>query len=201
MVFGIMQPQTVLAKSINRWQKNCNCSNDSFSNIFMINNSSQNPTDLVCFSHLRWDFVFQRPQHLMTRFARERRVFFVEEPMRGGAEPRLEVRDGTGGVRVVVPHLPESMELTESALAQRRLLDELIEDEDLQRYACWYYTPMALPFSRHLTPVVVAYDCMDELSLFRGAPPALVDLEKELLSRADVVFTGGISLYEAKRNR
>src|SRR3954454_13925571 len=157
--------------------------------------------DLLCFSHLRWDFVFQRPQHLMSRFARERRVFFFEEAMRDAQAPRLELHETPEGVHVAVPHLPPDLDEQQSEAVVRRLVDELIEDEELHRYTTWYYTPMALPFSRHLSPLAVAYDCMDELSLFLGAPPRLVELEQELLSRASVVCTGGHSLFEAKRNK
>ncbi|MFN2546964.1 MAG: glycosyltransferase family 1 protein [Myxococcales bacterium] len=154
--------------------------------------------DLLCFSHLRWDFVFQRPQHLLTRFASERRVFFFEEAVHDAAKPELELREAEAGVLRAIPHLPPGI-APDPAL--RALVDELIADEQIRRYVSWYYTPMALPFSRHLSPLALAYDCMDELSLFRGAPPALVELENELLKQADVVFTGGQSLYEAKRGR
>ena len=158
--------------------------------------------DLLVFSHLRWNFVFQRPQHLMVRFARERRVFFIEEPIFDEAEPRLEVRESDDdGPLVVVPHLPEGTAETAAHRMLAALVDSLVDVYDIQRFVTWYYTPMALPFSRHLQPLAVAYDCMDELSLFRGAPPLLVELERELLRRADVVFTGGQSLYEVKRGK
>jgi UDP-galactopyranose mutase len=157
--------------------------------------------DLLCFSHLRWNFVFQRPQHLLSRFARERRVFFFEEPVYGSGQPRLEVTQSAEGVWVAVPHLPEGLDEQQVVEAQRRLVDELIAGHAIHRYVCWYYTPMSLPFSRHLKPWAVAYDCMDELSAFRGAPPGLLRNEAELLQRADVVFTGGQSLYEAKKDR
>src|SRR5687768_2230439 len=162
---------------------------------------SQKNMDLVCFSHLRWNFVFQRPQHLLSRFARERRVFFFEEPVYGAGLPRLEVTQSPEGVWVAVPHLPEGLDEQQVVEAQRRLVDELIAGHAIHRYVCWYYTPMSLPFSRHLKPWAVAYDCMDELSAFRGAPPGLLRNEAELLHRADVVFTGGQSLYEAKKDR
>src|SRR3954463_9101110 len=86
--------------------------------------------DLLCFSHLRWDFVFQRPQHLLTRFARERRVFFFEEPMRDSASPELEVREVEAGGRRVIPPLPPGIE---AEPAVRTLLDELIGDEQIRR--------------------------------------------------------------------
>jgi len=76
----------------------------------------------------------------------------------------------------------------------------LINDWGAENYFSWYYTPMALPFTDHLTPELVVYDCMDELSAFKFAPPELTILEKELLKKADVVFTGGQSIYEAKKN-
>src|SRR3954469_14871547 len=157
--------------------------------------------DLLCFSHLRWNFVFQRPQHLLSRFARERRVFFFEEPVHDAPEPALEMRIAPEGVHVAVPHLPRDLDEEQSEQALRRLVDRLVEEEDLRRYVTWYYTPMALPFSRHLDPLAVAYDCMDELSLFRGAPPRLLQLECELLQRSSVVYTGGHSLFEAKRDK
>jgi UDP-galactopyranose mutase len=155
--------------------------------------------DLICLSHLRWNFVFQRPQHLMTRCARERRVFFFEEPIfdaSGGATLQLEQ---DGGVTVATPHLPPGMPEAEAIAAQRHLLDGLIADRQITTYVVWYYTPMALAFSEHLQPQYVVFDCMDELSAFANAPAALKQAEAELLAHADVVFTGGQSLYEAKR--
>jgi UDP-galactopyranose mutase len=156
--------------------------------------------DLVCLSHLRWDFVYQRPQHLLTRFARERRVFFVEEPVYGDG-PRLEVRQRGDTLWTAVPHLPHGLAPADEEEAQRTLLDGLLAEHRVRDTVLWYYTPMALAFTRHLRPLAVVYDCMDELSAFRGAPPALVAREADLLRRADLVFTGGQSLWEAKRTR
>ena len=153
--------------------------------------------DLICLSHLRWNFVFQRPQHLLTRCAAERRVFFVEEPVWGtDTTPRLDIQP-SNGVQVVVPHLPHGADVP---TVMRSLIDELISNHRIQRYVLWYYTPMALGFTHHLQPEAVVYDCMDELSSFAHAPAELVQFESELLRRADLVFTGGQSLYEAKRH-
>lgn len=157
--------------------------------------------DLVCLSHLRWDFVWQRPQHLMSRFARDRRVFFVEEPIWGAAEPGLEVGERQGGVKIAVPHLPHGLSPEQAEAAQAELLREMLEQHEVAEYVLWYYTPMAVPFTEGLEPLGVIYDCMDELSLFRGAPLPLVERESKLLAAADLVFTGGQSLYEAKRER
>ena len=156
--------------------------------------------DLICLSHLRWNFVFQRPQHLLTRCANERRVYYVEEPVFGEeTTPRLQ-RDASGNVTVCVPYLPFALPEAERTAAMRRLIDDLIASEQITEYVLWYYTPMALAFTDHLAPQAVVYDCMDELSAFRNAPPELRLREAELLRRASLVFTGGQSLYEAKRD-
>ena len=161
--------------------------------------------DLVCLSHLRWDFVYQRPQHLMSRCARDRRVYFVEEPLWEAPleqhSARLEVSERPGGVRVVVPRLPHGLSPAEAEAVQRELLGELFDEQGITDFVLWLYTPMALPLADGLEPVAVVYDCMDELSLFRGAPPELLEREARLLEIADLVFTGGQSLYEAKRER
>ncbi|MDB4950191.1 MAG: hypothetical protein JWM27_2840 [Gemmatimonadetes bacterium] len=156
--------------------------------------------DLVCLSHLRWDFVYQRPQHLMSRFARERRVLFVEEPVWGPGPARVETEEREG-VRVVRMRLPDGLSWSQVEETQRRLLDEVLAVHGVRRFVAWYYTPMALSFTSHLRPAAVVYDCMDELSLFRGAPAVLLEREAGLLRRADLVFTGGASLYAAKRGR
>src|SRR5687768_12336252 len=155
--------------------------------------------DLVCLSHLRWNFVFQRPQHLMTRFARERRVFFIEEPHVGAGADRLEVTQPHPGVHVVVPHLRAHANDGARTSAQAALVDRLLHEHAVRDFVLWYYTPMALPFTQHLRPLATVYDCMDELSGFAGAPPGLREQEAELMKRADLMTTGGYSLYEAKR--
>ena len=164
---------------------------------------SDKPT-LLCFSHLRWDFVFQRPQQLMSRFANEMTVIFWEEPVEIDERetPLLRVRaaDDYPNVRIVVPHLPSGLSGEARDAALKRLLDAY--SAGLSRpIVAWYYTPMMLPFSRDLDASVVVFDAMDELSKFKFAPAKLLDLEQELIERADLVFTGGSSLYEAKKDR
>src|SRR4051794_34388531 len=157
---------------------------------------------LICFSHLRWNFVFQRPQHLMSRFAEARRVIFWEEPEAAlpECEPALGVRTcAETGVIVVTPSLPETLSEDEREATLRQLLDTYLAGEQ-GPFVRWYYTPMMLPFSRHIEAACTVYDCMDELAAFRFAPPTLLQLERELLATSDVVFTGGYSLYEAKKD-
>jgi UDP-galactopyranose mutase len=136
----------------------------------------------------------------MTRFASERRVFFLEEPIFDSPRPVLQIRRD-GDVRVVVPHLPEGLAAKAVNDTLKALLRQMCADWRIEKPICWYYTPMALEFTRAIEPGAVVYDCMDELSAFKGAPTALLSLENELFDRADVVFTGGHSLYEAKRSR
>jgi glycosyltransferase involved in cell wall biosynthesis len=164
---------------------------------------SERPS-LICFSHLRWDFVFQRPQHLMSRFANDMTVVFWEEPIDIGRRETafLQVREAEGfeNVRVVVPHLPEGISEERREASLKRLLDAHVACLKGPLVA-WYYTPMMLAFSRHITPDVTVYDCMDELSKFKFAPEHLLDFEQELIDRSDLVFTGGSSLFEAKKDR
>ena len=152
---------------------------------------------LLCFSHLRWAFVFQRPQHLLTRAAAAMQVIYWEEPVwLEHTALRLHARLSPEGVLIVQPHLPWG---ADPDAAQRRLLDAMLRERDIADPVLWYYTPQALTFSDHLEAGVTVYDCMDELSAFAGADPALPAREQALLRRAGLVFTGGQSLYEAKR--
>jgi UDP-galactopyranose mutase len=158
---------------------------------------------LLVFSHLRWDFVFQRPQHLMTRLARHWRIIFIEEPVYDATGPSLEISEPTANVCVCRPHTPiRSPGFHDDQIPLlRELLRELLRTEKLDAYGAWFYTPMALPLLNELQPDVIVYDCMDELAAFFNAPRQLLQRENALLKMANVVFTGGPSLYEAKRDR
>jgi glycosyltransferase involved in cell wall biosynthesis len=157
--------------------------------------------DVVCLSHLRWDSVVQRPQHLLTRFARSGRVFFFEEPVLDEASTHawLEVRPTDAQVMVATPHVPPGLDAVHTVAAQRWAMDWLLAEHGVADFALWYCTPMALPFTRHLGASLVVYDCMDGLSALAGAPAELREREAELFHAADVVFTGGHGLYEVKR--
>ena len=165
--------------------------------------SQQALPDLICLSHLRWNFVWQRPQHLLSRFAKRRRVFFVEEPVVvDEKEIRLEVNMHQSGVNVVVPHIPVSIwEAGDGEPALRRLFDRLFDEQNISDYFFWYYTPMAFEWTKHKQPQAIVYDCMDELAAFKNAPSQLIEREKEIFKAADLVFTGGQSIFEAKRDK
>jgi UDP-galactopyranose mutase len=146
---------------------------------------------------------------LLTRAARDRRVFFIEEPTFGEGDwapleddaPRLDVYPPSEGVVVATPRLPEGPTGAQAESIVRTLIDELFVEHEIENYVLWFYSPMFLGAARHLKPLATVYDCMDELSSFAGAPPELRLREEELFERTDVVFTGGQSLYEAKRDR
>lgn len=156
---------------------------------------------LIVFSHLRWDFVFQRPQHLLSRLAREYRVLFIEEPVQGMRSPYLERLAPCENVEVLRPRVTGALPGFDDSHFEEvgDLLTQYLDDFSISDYAVWFYTPMAWPLLAWLHPNAVIYDCMDELSAFLNAPPQLIERERKLLARADVVFTGGPSLYEAKR--
>jgi len=155
---------------------------------------------LVCFSHLPWDLVFQRPHHLLVRAARDSAVLYVEEPREADVRaPRLNRRLVQGAIEVLTPLLPRG--LPDSAEAVRRLVEEAVARRPSSELIAWYYTPMALDYSGGLRADVVVYDCMDELAAFQNPPHGLVERENRLFDIADLVFTGGHSLYTAKRHR
>ena len=156
---------------------------------------------IIVFSHLRWDFVYQRPQHLLSRLAKERDIYFIEEPLPSKSKVAKLRRSQPGrGVSVFTPSLPVSGIPfgDEQVPLLIPLVKQLVASEKLERYVVWLYTPMALPLALALEPVGIVYDCMDALASFKDAPPKLLEREALLLEHADVVFTGGPSLYRAK---
>jgi hypothetical protein len=157
--------------------------------------------DIICLSGLRWDFARKRPQRLMSRSARERRVFYIEEPIFSDTIPGLDIKRRDCGVFVVTPHLREGLDDAEApAMEQSLLLDELFLEYEVCDYILWYYTPTAMAFTWRLDPLLVVYDCMEEPPDLKSAPANVIQREAELLKLADVVFTGAYSLYEAMRH-
>lgn len=163
--------------------------------------SSDGP--LLCLSHLRWDFVRQRPQHLMTRAARQQRVFFWEEPIPTSHDlPYLEHHDfPADGVVALRPRTPDTWTEAEQLQGLRGLLEAFARTALPEPAVHWYYSPLMREIGEAIPARAVVFDCMDELSAFAGADPRLVTAESRLMSSADVVFTGGRSLYEARKDR
>lgn len=161
---------------------------------------------IVCWSHLRWNWVWQRPQHLLSRFARNVPVVMIEEPQpTAEAAPRLESVHKSG-VTVLTPYLPGAPSgFGDTTNLQIRSLIEPYLNAVIPATAApifWYYTPMALGAEpATITPALVVYDAMDDLASFRNAPPRLREREAALLKRADLVFAGGPSLYQSRRDR
>lgn len=189
------------AQRLRYWQALFSSGDVAVANLFTQPEVHMSP--LIVFSHLRWDFVYQRPQQLLSRMAADRQVIFVEEPMPGAAAPSLERLQPCKGVQVLRCHVTgNSPGFTDENLpAMKTLLAQYVAQQGLEQYWLWFYTPMALPLAAGLKPAGVVYDCMDELSAFKNAPPELLLREDQLFGMADLVFTGGYSLYEAKSQR
>lgn len=158
---------------------------------------------LLVFSHLRWNFVYQRPQHLLSRLAAHRPVVFFEEPVLGAERAWLEHATTPEGVTVLRPHVCGTAPGFDDTHLQvlRQMLQEALQDHQLREHLLWFYTPMALALAADLRPRGIVYDCMDELAAFDGAPPQMLEREEGLFQAADLVLTGGQSLYESKRSR
>ncbi len=164
---------------------------------------------LVCISHLRWDFVWQRPQHLLGRLAKQYRVIFVEEPVTNTDQkrPYLEVFPGAKAKNVTVIRLSQPAnhhhwighgDPTTQHIYETLLLDWL-KCEGVESPIIWLYTPMAQNFIDAIPHSLLIFDAMDQLSAFAGAPPELVERERDVLARSHVVFTGGVSLFKSKQ--
>jgi len=147
-----------------------------------------NEYDMVVFCHLRWDFVYQRPQHIISRLAKSMKILLIEEPWHRPEVPDSKLTEVTANLHVLQPNV--------------RHIEEI--EQILPKYTGksietgWFYSASFLPLLDYFTFDTVVYDCMDELSLFKGAPQKLVEQERSLMQTAGIVFTGGKSLYESK---
>lgn len=159
--------------------------------------------NIICFSHLRWNFVFQRPQHLLSRWAKDSRVFYFEEPIMGNFDSNFlkTVYSKNLNLTIITPHIKDTYGENEINQYLKESVHEIIKWYHISDYLLWYLTPMAVEFTDDLHPKSIVYDSMDELSCFKGAHPNMLKNENILFSMADVVFTGGHNLYEFKKNR
>jgi glycosyltransferase involved in cell wall biosynthesis len=168
----------------------------------------QNSTyPIIVFSHLDWDGVWQRPQQFISRFGRTHKVLFVEQTTRSGGDnaSRAEFREVAEHPNLTVVKMEIANSKWDSKAQfnedRRKLLTKYLRSrEDLQDPVLWFYDPMAVrAYAGQLNERAIVYDCMDQLSQFRGAPPDLIEDEQHLLEIADVVFTGGPKLYKSKK--
>jgi glycosyltransferase involved in cell wall biosynthesis len=156
---------------------------------------------IIVFSHLSWNFVYQRPQHLLSRLSKRYRILFFEEPRYGEGEPHFELSHPLANLTICTPVTPvQQPHFSDEQMPYLRQLVRQLRTEAPSPIV-WFYTPMALPLLDELKPRRVVYDCMDELSAFKNAPPQLLGREDALFKVADIVFTGGPSIYQAKKNR
>lgn len=158
--------------------------------------------DLIVFSHFRWNFIFQRPQHILSRQSKHRRVYYFEDPLYGlTEEPKIQVKETSENVLIVTPYLPSRTDPQRTNQILTRLIDELIYDEEILDFSLWYYDPLALGFSRHLLPQNIIFDCMDELfSHNQPNSELLKELETELIYKSDLIFMNGHTLYQSKKH-
>jgi glycosyltransferase involved in cell wall biosynthesis len=150
--------------------------------------------DLVVFCHLRWEFVTQRPQHLISRIGEGRKVLFVEEPIGPGEGMAKEIQINENFL-VIQPQIEGAAMNSELA----PIVQQYMKKMGIEKPIVWMYSAMFSEAAQEFDCSLLVYDCMDELSAFRGAPVELIQKERDLLGKADVVFTGGKSLFEAKQ--
>ena len=174
---------------------------------FKATETNANPPLLV-HSHLCWDWVWQRPQQFISRLSRRRKVLFVEtiapDPQLAAPLARFRVLEDYPNVTVLRLQFPQWSwgDGDYVDLERRRLVQDFVAGPLGKGFGDpiqWFYDPMAVPaFAGQMGEVATVYDCMDELSKFRGAPPEIIHRELELLERTDIVFTGGRRLFESK---
>lgn len=171
--------------------------------------SSRPSFSLIVHSHLRWDWVWQRPQQFLSRLSVKHPVLFCEGPRLVDEDITpyysVEQDEKYPNVSVLLMHLPASrfgdgdwVDATRTHLLKEALAGPL--KGKYNRPVQWFYDPMATPaFAGKIGEIANVYDCMDQLSQFRFAPPELISRERQLLKKADVVFAGGYKMWEDKK--
>jgi glycosyltransferase involved in cell wall biosynthesis len=164
---------------------------------------------IIVHCHLCWDWVWQRPQQFLSRLSAKHKILFVEtvgpDPQLAAPYARFRLLDGFPNITLLRLQFPTRM-WNDGAFVdreRRRLVQQALKSELLAGHfdhpVQWFYDPMAVTaFAGHMNEIATVYDCMDELSKFKGAPPEIVARERELLAKADVVFTGGRKMWESK---
>jgi glycosyltransferase involved in cell wall biosynthesis len=163
---------------------------------------------IIVHCHLRWEGVWQRPQQFLSRLSKRHRVLFVESPIlkESSEEPTWELLavPEYPNVTVMRTYFPASR-FQEGAWVDAKRAEFLKEalngplEGEFTRPVQWFYDPMAAPaHMNQFNECAIVYDCMDELSQFRFAPPEIISRERQLLAHADVVFAGGRKMRDSK---
>ncbi|GAB6196106.1 glycosyltransferase [Lysobacter xanthus] len=161
---------------------------------------------IIVHCHLRWDFVWQRPQQIFSRLAQNHRILFIEDPVIAEGEPSLQIDEPYPNLVRIVPQIPQHLAVNADKDAEIFLpqIQQALRTHPLlagrfEHSVQWFYSPMPAPgYMGQFNSVGVVYDCMDELANFRFAPADIADRERFVISKADVVFTGGYQLFESK---
>lgn len=156
---------------------------------------------IIVFSHLRWDFVYRRPQHLLSRLAAHYAIVFVEPPQRRDGRAGFQMCSPAPNILVCQPLAPVDCDgfHDEHLPHLQEPLRELLHAYD--EHIAWFYTPLALPLLQALRPQMVVYDCVDATAAGASAFAQLLQKESALLKAADIVLAGGPGLYRARRER
>ncbi|HKP92663.1 MAG TPA: glycosyltransferase [Chthoniobacterales bacterium] len=174
-----------------------------------VHTTKTDPYPIIVHSHLGWDWVWQRPQQFLSRFSKRHPILFIEAPYPSAkaSVARATLREISDYPNIIVLQMEmPAARWNDGAWVdkkRRQLVQSVLAGPLGKRFESpvqWFYDPMAVTaFAGHLNERAIVYDCMDELSLFRGSPPELVRRERELLAVADVVFAGGPKIWRAKR--
>lgn len=160
-----------------------------------IHQDSQYPSahyyDMIVFCHLRWQFVYQRPQHVIERLSHHLKVLFVEEPLPNSTS------HSSGNLIVVNDNLHILQPNVEDVKSIAKILPEYVNNKSIP--FGWFYSASFSPLLEELNFQTVVYDCMDEPSLIKGDSQELLNQEEYLMSHADIIFTNVQSLFESKK--
>ncbi|MGY3264604.1 glycosyltransferase [Lysobacter sp. HA35] len=169
-------------------------------------NDGRDDFPIIVHCHLRWDFVWQRPQQIFSRLAKKHPILFIEDPVIAEGEPHLAIDEPYPNLVRIVPQIPQHLAVNADKDAEiflpqirqaLRTHPRLVGRFDQPVH--WFYSPMPAPgYMGQFGAVGVVYDCMDELANFRFAPADIADRERFVMSNADVVFTGGYQLFDSK---
>ena len=161
-------------------------------NKFKTVQSANTDYEMVVFCHLRWDFVYQRPQHIISRLSKDMKILMIEEPV-----PFDDHEKNTANLIVINDNLHILQPKTTSIDKIENILKQFIPNKNIP--IGWFYSASFVSLLEYFSFETIIYDCMDELTLFKGAPSELLVQEKFLIANADIIFTGGKSLYDSKK--